>query len=262
MRFGAFRKSKQAAKGEILFQGRLSVVGVLVPWVRRILGVGLVLAAVSALCSQLGPPQASAGAFFASAVGEWVGMCEQTTDGDAADDKYFRAVVTKVDEDTFESRFEYYRFDREAGAPLRVGDMLVRTTVNPDGTAVNTVTGQGTVLVDYDPKPQEYELSEVLTCTGPNSLEGRGSGRVKVGGLPFGLGKNGRISEAESTWSLADGVMTVHQSLKAGFRVLFFTKSFHIEAYYTAERGSDVAALIARQTQVAPEQSVGYVHEG
>ena len=216
-----------------------------------------VLIIISVAYSQPNPSRGDARAFFRSLAGEWVGTCEQTTDGEPAENKYFHAIVKQIDNDIFESRFEYYRFDTKSRTAVRAGDAVITTTIGPDGIARSKATGQGTVLVNNQPKNQKHELSEVLSYAENNSMQGQGSGTIKVSGMPFGLGRNGKIDNATTTWSLNSGVMTVHQTLKAGFRALFFMKHFEIVAHYSAKRGSDIAGLIKRDAQVAAQEIGG-----
>ena len=107
------------------------------------------------------------------------------------------------------------------------------------------------MLVNNKPKNQQNELTEVLTAAGADSLTGLGSGTISVDGMPFGVGKSGKIQSATSKWNLNNGVLTVDQSIKAGFRALVFTKTFNVEAHYTARKGSEVACLMNKKTQVS-----------
>lgn len=213
----------------------------------------LALVIISAAYSQ----QGDARAFFRSLAGEWVGTCEQTTDGKSPDNKYFHAVVKQLDNNIFESRFEYYRFDPKSRTAVRAGEAVITTTVGPDGIARSKATGQCTVLVDNQPKSQKHEVNEVLSFAGNNSMQGQGIGTIKVSGMPLGLGKNGKIDNAVTTWSLDSGVMTVHQTLKAGFKALFFKKSFMIVAHYSAKHGSDVVNLMKKNMQVTAGRVAG-----
>lgn len=208
--------------------------------------LALALAIPAVAYAQTDASQGDVRTFLRSLVGEWIGTCEQTTDGDAADNKYFHAVVKQIDANTFESRFSYYRLDKITGKPICSGDSTTVSTIGEDGIARSKVAGTGTVLVNNQPKNQEHEFSEVLTCTGLGSMESEGSGTIAVSDMPFNLGKNGKIVNARSAWALNDGVMTVQQSLDAKFRALIFTKTFRIEASYTATRGSDLASLMKK----------------
>lgn len=215
-------------------------------------GRALVLAlALALIFPAVSCAQPDAGAFFRSIVGEWIGVCEQSTDGEKAGDKYFHFVVKQVDQRTFSSEFKYYRLDEATRTPIHIGDTTIVSTIEPDGTVTNNITGQGTILVDEKPKPQEHQLVEALSCAGDNTLTGRITGNISIGGLLFGLGKNGEVHDGTSAWSLDNGVLTIHQSLKAGFRILFFTKNFTVEAKSTARQGSDVASLMNEAAQIA-----------
>ena len=217
--------------------------------------ITLALTIISAAAySQPSPSQGDARAFFHSLAGEWVGTCEQTTDGESPDNKYFHAVVKQLDNNIFESRFEYYRFDPKSKTAVRAGEAVITTTVGPDGIARSKATGQGTVLVNKQPKSQKHEVNEVLGFAGNNSMQGQGSGTIKISGMPLGLGKNGKIDNATTIWTLSNEVMTVHQTLKAGFRALFFKKHFSIVAHYSARRGSDVVSLMKKNMQVTAKR--------
>jgi len=69
--------------------------------------------------AQPSAPPASVGSFLDSLVGEWIGTCVQSTDGKAAGNKYFHAVIKQPGPDTYETVFEYYRLDEQTGAPLK-----------------------------------------------------------------------------------------------------------------------------------------------
>lgn len=226
--------------------------------IRLALGLALV---ISAACWAQPSPQGDSAEFFRSVVGEWIGICEQSTDGEQADNKYFRAVIRQIDDKSFNGEFTYYRYDEATRSPLHIGDATILSTIEPDGTVRNEITGRGTMLVDERPKPQEHEIVEVLSRADDGSLTGRMDGRISVGDLPFGLGKNGRIYDGRSTWSLDDGVLTIHQSLRAGFRVLFFSKCFTVVAHSTARRGSDVVSLMTEKTRIAA-QPAGHAPKG
>ena len=211
----------------------------------------------AAFAEPLPSSQGSARDFFCAIAGEWIGTCEQTTNGEQAEDKYFHGVVTQLNPDTFESKFEYYRLDEETGEPHRAGETTVITTFQPDGTATSKIVGKGEVLIKNKPKNQEHELTEVVKCADDGGLQGQGSGVIRVSGMPLGLGKKGKVDKAESSWSLDDGVLTIRQSLNVGFRVLFIKKSFDVVAQYTATRGSDVASLMTEPTQVSSSSTLG-----
>ncbi len=215
--------------------------------------ISLLILALAILASGIAqaaaPPQGDSRAFLRSIVGDWIGTCKQSTDGEQAEDKYFHATVKQVDQNTFDCKFEYYRLQN--GSPLLIGSSVVTTTIAADGSARNRITGKGTVLVENKPKNQSHDFTEVVRPAGVGKLEGAGSGKISVSGLPLGVGKNGRVKSSRSTWVLSDGVLTIDQSIRANFRVLFLSKSFDVVARYTAHRGTDVAALMNRSMQAA-----------
>ena len=175
--------------------------------------------------------------------GEWIGVCEQSTDGQPAENKFFHAMIRQTGPNTLEGKFSYYKADPATGEPVDIGDATAAISIEPDGTIKNNVSGTGVVLVEKKPKRETHQLAEVLTMTEAGTLSGRITGKISVDGLPFGLGKNGQVSDGSSTWTLRDDVLTINQTMTAGFRILFYKKTFTIAANSTARRGSDVAAL-------------------
>jgi len=216
-------------------------------WVFRKPAIALLLTLlVSAVgYAQPSAPPASVASFLHSLVGEWIGTCVQSTDGKAADNKYFHAVSKQSGPDTYETVFEYYRLDRQTGAPLKVGAAIITTRVAADRTATNTITGHGQVLLDpKTSKPEQHDLSEVLRVSPSGGLEGTGSGSIKVSGMPLGLGKHGTVQDYRSTWSQSNGVLRMSEHLNVKFKVLFVSKRFTIIADYTARHGSDIVGLM------------------
>lgn len=189
--------------------------------------------------------------FFQNIVGEWIGTCEQSTDGEEADDKYFHAFVKQLNDNTFSTKFDYYRIDKETNTPLRIGETTVTTVIGPDGAAKSKITGKGIILVNDKPKNQTHELHETLVSTSNESLQGEGNGKISVSGMPLGLGKNGKVGSSKSDWSLNDGVLNIRQTISASFKALFFKKTFDVAANYTAKRGSNVASLWSPQSRSA-----------
>lgn len=185
------------------------------------------------------PPRDIAG-FFHEIVGEWIGTVEQYTDGIKADTKYFHGVVTQISPDTYETLFEYYRLDKKTHAPVQVGVTSMTTRIAPQGTATNTITGKGDVFISPKAsKPEEHQLSEVLYMSPSGRLEGKGSGKISVGG------KNGKVSDYTSTWALNNGVLSMTEQLRVAFRALFFfTRHYDIVFDFKAKRGSDITGLI------------------
>lgn len=188
---------------------------------------------------------ASPAEFYKSIVGDWVGVCEQSTNGEKAENKYFHALIKQIDDNNFNTQFEYYRADPQSGKPLIIGTSAVSTNIGADGTVRNRITGKGIIMVDTKPKNQQHDLVEVLTSSG-SGLRGTGSGKISVSGLPLGVGKNGKVEKGASSWALNNGVLSINQSITATFRALFIKKSFDVTAHYTAYRGTDVAALMSK----------------
>ena len=215
-----------------------------------ILIAGLLLASCTIVSAQ-SPSSQTARDLMKSAVGDWIGTCDQTTDGDETESKYFHAKVRQTDECAFRTEFGYYRADPGTGAPVRAGSATMISTIRPDGTVKNSVTGEGSMYVFDQLKPQKHEYAEEIRPTAEGTMEGSGSGTLRVEGMPLGLGKKGKIRDAKTFWSVKNGVLAIRQTLKATFKALIFSKSFRFEAQYTAKRGSDVASLITKGPKVA-----------
>lgn len=211
-----------------------------------VFSAAILIAATSTIASA-----STAAEFFRSICGSWIGTCDQTTDGKETDKKYFSASIREVNPTTFESSFEYYRVDSRNAKAVRAGNATVVTSIGADGKASSRIVGKGTILVDNKPKPLQHDFIESLACRGPGLYEGATSGSVKVSNMPFGLGKNGKIRVGTSSWRVTDGGLTIDQKLKVGFGILFVTKSFSVDAHYTARRGTDLAALISQASQVS-----------
>lgn len=216
-----------------------------------VVALSLAVAVSAASFAQQASSKNDARTFFRSIVGDWIGTCEQSTDGEQADNKYFQATVREVNPNSFNTRFEYYRLDKSTGKPLRIGDANVATTIGSDGVAKSKIVGSGTVLVEEKPKPQKHELIETLSSTRPGTLTGTGTGTVSVSGMPLGLGKNGKVKGSKSVWSLNNGTLQIDQKLNIGFRAFVFNKNFTIQANYTAKRGTDIASLMNKNVRVS-----------
>lgn len=186
--------------------------------------------------------------FFRGIVGEWVGVCQQSTDGKAADNKYFHVVVRESGSGSFDARFEYYKADAN-GVLNKVGGSNIVTTIAPSGlTATGSIAGTGEVSLDRKLRKQEHTLTESLTSRGPGSVEASGSGTFKVYGMPLGLGKLGKVRDDTSTWSLSEGTLSIKQNMSIVFRALCFSKVFKVAATYSAVRGSEVSSQVPKQT--------------
>jgi hypothetical protein len=213
-----------------------------------VLIVAVILLSIQLASAQVAEPKPApstdVSALYKTLVGDWIGVCEQSTDGQQAENKYFHACIKETGPDTYTSTFTYYRSDGATTTPIGIGDTTAVLTIQPDGTVKNEIEGSGSILVDKEPKQQTHKLSEVLTTTSPMSMAGKLTGKISVSGLPFGLGKNGEVSDSKSTYALKDDVLTICQTLKIGFKVLVCKKSYTITANSTARRGSDVSALM------------------
>jgi hypothetical protein len=205
----------------------------------------LAVATPVAVYPQAPAPTRDIAGFFHEVIGDWIGTIEQYTDGIKADTKYFHAVLKQTSPDAFEAVFEYYRLDKETRAPVQVGVTSMTSKITQEEIATNTITGNGDVSLNpKTPKPEEHQMSEVLRMSPSCSLEGKGSGKISVGGMALGLGKNGEISDYTSTWTLNNGVLSISERLRVTFRVLFFAKHYDIVDDFKAKRGSDIMGLM------------------
>lgn len=190
------------------------------------------------------PAPMSLPSFYKTLLGDWVGVCMQSTDGQQAENKYFRITIKDTGSGMFISQFTYYRSDGATGTPIQIGETTAISTVQPDGTIKNDIQGKGSILVEKKAKQQSHKLTEVLSPTGPTTFAGKIDGKISVSGLPFGVGKNGKVSNGKSAYLLNNGVLTINQTFKAAFKILLFKKSYTVTANSTARRGTDVSALM------------------
>lgn len=216
--------------------------------INRALPLALALTAV--FCVRPANAQPDARSFFTGITGEWVGTCRQSTNGKQADNKYFHAVIKQVDANTFNSSFEYFRIDDTSHNPIKIGTSSIVTSIAPNGTAQNQISGKGIMMVDYKPKEQTHNFKETLTVAS-NGLLGQGTGSLSVNGMPFGLGRNGKISKATSSWTFDGSNLTIRQNITAGFKALFFSKNFDVVAEYSARRGSSLASIMGKPMRTA-----------
>ena len=200
-------------------------------------------------------PSTRAVDFYQKVVGDWVGTYEHTTDGEQAEDIYFKFSVKQSDPNSFTGKFAYFRLNEATGDPEPAGTATIKSTVEADGSVTNVISGEGTIMIENNLKQQTYNLVEKLCNSDCGDLSGDICGKVSVAGLPFGVGKNGRVFSGSSAWSLDGDVLTINQSIKAGFKVLFFSKSYTLLANSKATRGTDVAAIMKkpRVAERAPE---------
>lgn len=189
--------------------------------------------------------------FLEGICGDWIGTWDHTTNGEQVDSRYFHVRFKRTSDNTYESLFTYYRLDVSSNTLVPYGETSIVSTIGPDGNITNRITGNGTVLVDNKSRAQKHELMEVLTQIDRTTWTGYGSGKIEVDDLPLGIGKNGRVYRASSVWSLNGNTLTITETLRTQFKVLFFSKDFVIEANAKAKRGKDVASLVDKRTRIA-----------
>ncbi len=188
--------------------------------VNRVMKMALTLAmmlAVALITSSIGYDQSvvqpsEVRGIIHKLIGEWIGAYEQFTDGKKADTKYFHAVIKESGSDTYQTVFDYYRLDEKTGAPIKVGESTMTTVVASDGTATNNIIGKGQVLIDPRiSKPEQHDLREVLRVSPSGGMQGSGSGRISVSGMAFGMGRNGKVNDYRSDWTVQNGTLKISQ---------------------------------------------------
>ncbi len=195
--------------------------------------------------SQPATPSSGIEAFFAALPGDWIGTVSQSTDGKFSDTKYFHVATKQLTPDIFETVFTYYRLDEKTGAPVLSGVSGMATKIDDSGLATNTLIGKGDIMVEPNSwKTETHEITELLRTAPAGGLEGTGSGKISVIGMPLNAGKNGKVKGYTSTWSVTDDVLSISQRFKVAFKVFLFSKSYTITADYTAKRGTDIVGLM------------------
>ena len=184
--------------------------------------------------------------FFHGLIGEWVGTFKQSTDNKQAPDKYFHAVVKATGPNAYETVFEYYRIDPKTKKPVQAGTSRMQTSIAANGTATNTITGTGDVLIDSSTtSPEKHQFTETLRMPSAGVMHGQGTGTINVSKTPAGVTKNGKVTSYASTWTMNAGSFRIVQQIKVKFKVLlFFSKTFDIHTDFTGSRGSNILVLI------------------
>lgn len=184
--------------------------------------------------------------FLQGLCGEWIGKCEQVAEHEEPDVKYFHAVIKQHEDGSYQGAFEFFRQD--GGSLISCGETSVVTTFGSDGMAVSKIKGSGKVKVSDKYNDQRHELTETLSYTEDGSLQSKGTGKINISGMPLGLGKNGRVKESQSVWSIRDGMLSIDQKMSVSFKALVITKTVEVKTRYTARRGSDVKVLLCQES--------------
>ena len=118
------------------------------------------------------------------------------------------------------------------------------TEINSDTSALNNIVGKGSIRVDGSAmKPEEHEISELLNLSESGDVTGEGDGIISVGNLSFGIGKNTYIEDYFTHWKLENGNWKINQVFSIKLQILMVTKSFYIDAWLKAQRGSNINDL-------------------
>jgi hypothetical protein len=189
---------------------------------------------------------AAAQQFYTRALGDWVGSTVTRVNSTEPATGYFHLVVTRVDANTFREEYTFYRLVPKTDVMEPSGTQSYLTTIESSGVIHRTYRGSGTILIDFKPKKQSFDASGEVRFTSPNHLEAAAKGKITVDGMPLGLGKNGKLQKATSTFSLEDDKLIGEMHFEASFRVLLFSKRYRIETQLRGQRGANVQIVAGR----------------
>lgn len=218
---------------------------------KRVVGLGLVLGVIAAVLGMPHRLHASASAstaeqFYQRILGDWVGTSVSRFDDEEPTTNYFHVKITRSSPRTFREEYVYWRRNPDTGVLEPSGTQTNTATIEPDGTVRCVSSGRGTILIDYKPRKKQWQAKGSGACVAPDQFCAEVSGTVSVEGMPFGLGRKGRIQKGVASWSLRDGHLIGRTEVDSRFRAVVFTKRFRLVTELRAERGSDVHALAAR----------------
>ena len=184
--------------------------------------------------------------FFLEMAGEWIGTFDQSTNKVKTATKYLHAVARQTDPDSFETLFTYYKIDPQTQVPVDAGTSIMVTKIASDGTATNTISGTGDVLIDPKTlKSVQHQVTEKVRLSSANALQGSGTGTITVLGMR-GPGRYGKVFDYASTWSINHGMLQISQRFKVRFRVLFFGGTYSVATEHTLKRGKDIMSLVPK----------------
>jgi hypothetical protein len=217
-----------------------------------LLAVPIVLAVAhkAGRCAEVSAPSSAratpAQVFYTHLLGHWVGTTSSRLDGAAPVTGYFHLLVTRVDENTFQEEYTFYRVHPKTGVLERSGTQIDLSTIDATGAVHRSCKGNGTVLIDYKPKNQAFEATGEAHFTSSDHLEAEVKGKIAVDGMPLNAGKNGKLRKATASWSLEDGKLIGQTHIETSFRALLFTKRYRVETELRAQRGTSVQVVAGR----------------
>jgi hypothetical protein len=109
-----------------------------------------------------------------------------------------------------------------------------------------TCEGKGTILIDFKPKRQTWNATGMLSSASADRIAITVSGKVTVDGLPLRLGRRGQLRRGTGNWRLEGDRLVGQTRAETVFRALFISKRFHVDTDLSAQRGTDVKALVGR----------------
>jgi hypothetical protein len=191
-------------------------------------------------------PSPAAQQFYGQILGDWVGTQVCRVNGAEPTTSYFHLVITRAAENTFQEAYTFYRIDRKTGALGRSGTQSLVSTIQSNGVIRQSCRGSGTVLIDYKPKDQSFEVKGEAWFTARGRLESELTGKIAIKGMPLNLGKNGKVRKATTAWSLEEDALTGEMRVETAFRALLITRRYGFDIQFRAQRGNDVQVVASR----------------
>lgn len=191
------------------------------------------------------PDQPTVGSFMQKMVGEWIGIFRQSTDKVKAPPKYFSALARQTSPSTYETVFQYYEIDPATMDLVEAGTATMATRIATDGSGINTMNGGGEVLIEEEsPMWEDHKFFEILVMSSPDMLQGSGRGTLTVRDAPSDeKGKDGKIVEYASNWSMNDGLLRISQQFEVKFKTFVFAKTYNITMDHEVRRGDNILDL-------------------
>src|SRR5262249_34761052 len=156
--------------------------------------------------------------FYTQVLGDWVGAQVSRVNDAEPTTGYFQLVITRVDGDTFQETYTFYRIDRATGRLERSGTQSLISTIQTNGVIRQSCRGSATVLIDYEPKDQSFEVRGEAQFSTPGRLGSELAGKISGKGMPMNLGKSGKIRKATAWWTLENNALTGEMRVETAFR--------------------------------------------
>lgn len=179
--------------------------------------------------------------FSSRILGDWIGVCDQVVGEKKAPAKCFTLKVSQTGQNTYNSKIVYYQKDTGSNQLVTAGETNIVTTVYQDESAKSVITGKGLAFLDDCFKKETHSITETFKATGPNQLEGTGSGTMSVSGTTMNMGKSGKITKSKTKWSISGDILTIEANINVKFSFLCFGQINMVKTTHKAWRGTDIA---------------------